>query len=128
MANPNSKSIVPIYTSKGDAEAFLVYPHIYNPRGEWIGWITRQREVYSVLGQYVGFLGNGQRILRKQAIDATLVRKNPPSQPQKVIPPATVPLAPLMAELKHGIYDVLLEEPHRLHTIADLGEFGQDLD
>lgn len=121
------KSIVPIYTTKGEVEAFLVYPYLYNRRGEWIGWITRQREVYSVLGHYAGFLGNGQRILRKQTINATLVRKTPPPAPSKFSPPANMPLAPLMAELKHSIIDVLQDEPYRLHTV-DAGEFRQDLD
>jgi hypothetical protein len=41
--------------------------------------------------------------------------------------PATIPLAPLMGELRFGIMDVLLEEPERLHTI-DTGEFQKDLD
>lgn len=125
MANQNS--IVPIYTTKGDAEAFLVYPYIYNRNGDWIGWITPQREIYSVIGQYVGFLGNGPRILRKRAIEDTIPDKAPPARPPKVYPPATIPLAPMMAELNHSEIDILLDEPERLHT-ADSGEFRQDLD
>ena len=123
----DQKSIVPIYTSRGDAEAFLVYPYIYNRRGEWVGWITPQREVYSVLGHYVGFLGNGQRVLRERVLDKTLVRRTPPARPPKIQVPASVPLAPMMAELKHSIIDILVDEPHRLHT-ADAGEFREDLD
>lgn len=123
----NSKSIIPIYTTKGDAEAFLVYPYIYNRIGEWIGWITPEREIYSVIGQYVGFLGNGPRILRKRAIEISTNQQTPPSKPPKVYPPATVPLAPMMAELNHSEIDVLQDEPERLHT-ADAGEFREDLD
>ncbi len=123
----NQKSIIPIYNTKGDAEAFLVYPYIYNRVGDWIGWITPEREIYSVIGHYVGYLGNGPRILRKRAIEVATAIKHPPAKPPKVYPPATVPLAPLMAELNHSEIDVLLEEPERLHT-ADSGEFRDDLD
>ncbi len=123
----NQKSIIPIYTTKGDAEAFLIYPYIYNRIGDWIGWITPEREIYSVIGHYVGYLGNGPRILRKRAIEVASVNKRPPVKPPKVYPPATVPLAPLMAELNHSEIDVLLDEPERLHT-ADSGEFREDLD
>ena len=121
------KSIVPIYTTKGDAEAFLVYPYLYNRRGEWIGWITPEREIYSVIGHYVGFFGNGPRILRKRSVEVATTDKKPPSKPSKMHMPATVPLAPLMAELNHSEIDVLLDMPERLHT-ADSGEFRQDLD
>ena len=123
----DQKSIIPIYTTKGDPEAFLVYPYIYNRRGEWIGWITPERDIYSVLGHYVGFLGNGPRILRKRSIEIATSQKQPPAHPPRVNPPATVPLAPLMAELNHSEIDVLLDEPERLHT-ADSGEFREDLD
>ncbi len=125
MANP--KSIIPIYTTKGDAEAFLVYPYIYNRVGDWIGWITPERDIYSVIGHYVGFLGNGPRILRKRSIEIATSSKRPPPRPPKVYPPATLPLAPLMAELNHSEIDVLLNEPERLHT-ADSGEFREDMD
>jgi hypothetical protein len=43
-----------------------------------------------------------------------------------MIPPATVPLAPLMSELTFSTVDVLLEEPNRLHTI-DRGELKEDM-
>ena len=122
-----SKSIIPIYTTSGDAEAFLVYPYIYNRIGEWVGWITAEREIYSVIGHYVGYLGEGPRILRKRAIEVTTTRKNPPHRPSKVFPPATIPLAPMMPELNHSEIDILLDEPERLHT-ADSGEFREDLD
>jgi len=121
------KSIIPIYTTKGDAEAFLVYPYLYSRTGEWIGWVTPEREIYSVLGSYVGFLGNGPRILRKRSIEIATTEKTPPSKPPKIRLPATVPLAPMMAELNHSEIDILMEEPERLHT-ADSGEFRQDLD
>ncbi|MFN3492386.1 MAG: 4-fold beta flower protein, partial [Anaerolineales bacterium] len=54
----SNNPIIPIYTTKGDAEAFLQYPYLFNRSGEWIGFVTPKREVYSVLGEYVGTLTN----------------------------------------------------------------------
>lgn len=127
MGVAGQRTLIPIYTSKGDAEAFLDYPYLFNRSGEWIGWVTPKREVYSVLGDYVGTLTNDPRIIRKRATSTLKPRLRPPAPPGKVYPPATVPLAPLMPELTHSQVDVLLEEPERLHTL-DSGELRQDLD
>jgi hypothetical protein len=119
--------MIPVYTSKGDAEAFLVYPYLYNRTGDWIGWVTPKREVYSVLGYYVGTLTNDPRIVRKRATSTLKPRRQPPPQPNKVYPPATVPLPPQMSDLTLSLVDVLLDEPERLHTL-DMGEMREDLD
>jgi len=121
------RSSIPIYTSRGDVEAFLAYPHLFNLLGEWIGFVTPEREVYSVLGFYVGYLNSDPRILRKRVLEITKPRLEPAARPQKVYPPATFPLAPMMSELYQDTMDVLLEEPERLHTL-DAGELREDLD
>ena len=119
-------ALIPIYNSKGDPDAFLDYPYLFNRHGDWIGFVTPRRDVYSVLGLYVGYLTNDPRILRR-ASTATLKPRLPvPAEPAKVYPPATVPLAPLMSELPRTIVDVLLEEPFRLHA-ADTGELREDI-
>jgi hypothetical protein len=124
----NKPAIIPIYTSKGDAVAFLAYPYLYNRSGEWIGWVTPKRDVYSVLGFYVGTLTNDPRILRRRVTAPLKPRLAPPPPPPiKVYPFATIPLAPLMSELTFSTVDVLLEEPELLHTL-DLGELKEDLD
>ncbi len=120
-------SLIPIYSSKGDAEVFLEYPYIFNRNGEWVGFVTTKREVYSVLGYYVGYLTNDPRILRKRATSTLRTRVDIPPAPAKVYPPATIPLAPLMSELSGSTIDVLLEEPERLHSL-DIGELREDLD
>ena len=98
----NSRTgLIPIYTTKGDAEAFLVYPYLFNRNGDWIGFVTPKREVYSVLGHFVGTLTNDPRIISKRATNTLKPRLQPPPKPQKVYPPATIPLAPLMADLSH---------------------------
>lgn len=120
-------ALIPIYTSKGDAEAFLDYPYLFNRGGDWIGWVTPKRDIYSVIGYYVGYLTNDPRILRKRATFTLKPRLKPPPAPNKISPPANVPLAPMMSELTHSTIDVLLEEPERLHA-PDAGELRQDMD
>lgn len=119
--------LIPIYNSKGDAEAFLLYPYLFNRNGEWVGFVTPKREVYSVMGYFVGILTNEPRIVSKRATSTLKPRLNPPPEPQKVYPPANIPLAPLMTDLSYAIIDVLLDAPERLHT-TDAGEHRQDLD
>ena len=120
-------TLIPVYTTKGDAEAFLVYPFLYNRNGDWIGFITPQREVYSVIGYYVGTITNDPRIVRKRSTGTLKPRLKPPTKPKKINLPATIPLAPLMGDLTHSVIDVLLDEPERLHT-TDSGEYRDDLD
>lgn len=119
--------MIPIYSSKGEAEAFLVFPHLFNRTGEWIGWVTPQREVYSVLGHFVGTLTNDPRIVRKRGTNSLKPRLKPPPSPGRIVTPAQVPLAPLMGDLTQSLVDVLAEEPERLHTL-DTGELREDLD
>jgi hypothetical protein len=119
--------IIPIYSSRGEVEAYLAYPYLYNKSGEWIGWVTPQKEVYSVLGNYVGFLTGDPRIVRRRAEDATRPRMKAPPAPRRLIAPAHTPLAPLMSDLTNSLVDILAEEPERLHTV-DTGELRNDLD
>ena len=121
------RRIIPIYSSRGEAEAFLLFPHLFNRNGDWIGWVTPKREIYSVLGYYVGALTDDARIVRKRADDENKPRLQAPPFPGRISTPATIPLAPLMKDLTHSIVDVLQEEPERLHTL-DGGELRQDLD
>lgn len=127
MPAPKKVKPIPIYTSRGDWAALLVFPHIYSPTGEWIGWMTADKQIYDVNGLYVGWLTGEPRVLRKRTYDRTPPRQQPPDPPQKVRPPATVPLPPMMAELPFEIIDVLDEEPERLHT-TDTGELKEDMD
>lgn len=119
--------IIPIYSSRGEVEAFLVYPYLFNRSGEWIGWVTAQREVYSVMGSYVGFLTSDPRIVRKRSDNELRPRLKLPPPPGRLNTPATIPLAPLMSDLTHSLVDVLVEEPERLHTV-DSGELREDMD
>ena len=127
MTTP-TPAIIPIYTTRGDAEAFLVYPYLYNRLGEWVGFVQPNREVYSVLGYYIGELSNDKRIVRKRALDEVKDRlKPPPAPPTRLRLPATIPLPPMMAELPHSMIDVLEDMPERLHALGG-GEQQEDLD
>jgi hypothetical protein len=125
--NSSARKLIPLYTTKGDVEAFLAYPYVFNRTGDWIGFITPQREIHSVMGYYVGYLSDDKRIIRKRATNTLKPRLDPPPSPGRISPPATVPLAPLMRELTHSQIDVLLDEPERLHT-RDSGELREDMD
>lgn len=119
--------LIPIYTTSGDLGAYLVYPNLYNPAGEWVGYVTPKREVYSVLGHYVGSITSDPRILRKRSYDFSRPRQTPPPPQPRIPVPATVPLPPMMAELSFSMIDVLEYEPERLSTI-DFDELREDMD
>lgn len=123
----NQQRLIPIYASNGEAEAFLVFPYIFNRSGEWIGWVTPKREVYSVMGFYVGVLTDDPRITRKRSEDETKARLQPPPRPRKIAAPVSVPLAPMMGDLPHSLIDVLQDDSERLHTL-DGGELREDMD
>jgi hypothetical protein len=123
---PQQLRSIPVYTSRGDLGAMLIYPYLYNTQGEWIGWVTRDRQVYSVLGYYVGILTNDPRIIRRSG-DEDKPRQTPPPAPKRIMSSASVPLAPMMSDLSIGFMDVLQEEPERLHT-RDYGDLMQDMD
>lgn len=119
--------LIPIYASSGDLRAFLAYPMIYNLNGEWIGFVTAQRDVYSVHGDYVGRLTDDPRILRRRSSDFTKPKLTPPQAQPKIAVPSGGPLAPLMSELTFDILDVLLEDSKLMPTL-DSGEFREDMD
>ena len=121
------RDIIPIYTSRGDVGAYLVYPFLFNDSGEWIGWITDNRQVYSVQGRYVGWLSKDPRVLRHISTTFDQPRLRPPKAPRNIRPPATSPLAPLMSELTMGTIDVLEEKPDLLPPV-DFGDLREDMD
>lgn len=122
-----STPCIPVYSSRGDVDAFLVYPYLFNRQGEWIGFVTPRREVYSVSGEYVGYLTDEPRILRPRVVEPPRPPLPPPPRPERLLAPPTVPLAPLMRELSYDTLDVLQDEPERLHT-PDMGELRPDMD
>ena len=113
---PASIRPLPLYTTSGDLGGFLVYPYVFNSQGDWIGWVTADKQVYSVHGLYVGWLSKDFRILRQRTLDRNRPQQNPPSQPARFRPPAQVPLPPMMAEISSSTIDILEERPDLLPT------------
>ena len=120
------KKLIPIYNSRGEIGALLSFPYIYNLAGEWIGWVTPDRNVYSVHGHYVGTLTKDPRIVRKREVATTVHRKKPPPNPPAIRPPARLPLAPQLPELGTQMIDVLDDAPYLLPSI-DFGELRDDM-
>jgi hypothetical protein len=121
------RKVIPVYTTRGDVNAFLVFPYLYNLNGEWIGFVSTKREVYSIHGEYVGWINDDPRILRKLGEGFNHPKLKPPPPPPKFTAPASSPLAPLMPVLGFSIVDVLDEYPELLPT-KDSGELRPDLD
>ncbi len=118
----------PIYNSRGEWVALLADMCLYNPRGEWVGYISRSGQVFSVLGKYVGWLSRDFRILRKKTQDQTIPASPPPSHPSlKLRVPDHVPLPPMMADVPFDTFDVMCDEPERLHNLDDDPD-AQDMD
>ncbi len=118
---------IPIYSTSGDWAAMLLYPNLFNPLGEWVGWVTPNHDVFDVEGRYVGYLDDEPRILRRRLYDYKIPRRDPPDPPKRINTPALVPLPPFFRELPFEIIDVVDEDPDRLHPI-DVGEFKEDMD
>lgn len=120
----------PLYTTRGVWAGLLAEGRLYNPQGEWIGWVERDGGAYSVAGEYVGQLTRDFRILRPRGLTvAPERRRRPPAQPAgRFPPPASVPLPPLMGDTGFENLDVFEEAPERLHTLdadpaaKDIGE------
>ncbi len=126
MSTSNAR-IIPLYTTRGELDAYLIFPYIFNRSGEWIGWVAGDRKVYSVHGHYAGYFDNNPRILRKISDSFDQPRMKPPEPPAKIRPPASAPLAPMMPDLMFGIVDVLQDMPELLPSI-DYGELRDDMD
>lgn len=124
---PGQRKLIPIYTSNGIIGAYLVYPYVYNPDGEWTGWVNAEREVYSVHGHYAGILTQEPRIIRQREVSYEKKRQQPPSPPARIRPPAHTPLAPSMPELTNSQIDIL-EDPLQFLPPLDFGELRDDLD
>jgi hypothetical protein len=115
----DSKKAIPIYTTSGNTGGYLCFPYIFNQIGDWIGWVTEDNQVYSVYGRYVGWLNKDNRILRRRADDFQKKDQQAPPTPARLLPPATVPLPPMMAELKYETVDVLEDMPELMPRLDD---------
>ncbi len=119
--------ILPIYTTNGEVRALYSPPFLYDCQGEWIGWVTSERDVYSVHGNYVGKLNNDARITRPRTYDYSNPQVEPPTDVPHISPPAHFPLPPMLPDLTYNLVDVLEEAPDLLPT-SDCDDLRQDMD
>ncbi len=121
-------ALKPIYTTRGEHAAYYENGYLFNPVGEWIGFVDVQTaSVFAIDGEYVGYMKHDGRILRKRALEERVERREPPPRPPRPALPATVPLPPMFSELSYDTVDIFEEMPERLHT-ADAGELRPDMD
>jgi hypothetical protein len=104
---------VPIYTSQGDCSAYLGYPYIYDLNGEWIAFVTEDRTVYSIFGEYIGTITNDPRIVRTVSSNRKKKKHTPPPAPQRVRIIRATAIAPMMTDLPNSQVDVLQDEPFK---------------
>jgi len=109
-----------IYDTVGDWQATRIGNFIFNPRGEYIGFVEG-KEVYKRDGEWIGRLSRDGRILRKRSEHRHDFHPSPPPAPPRPgkLPPRA-PLPPMMAELDFSTIDVLEEEPDVFKRISDL--------
>lgn len=110
--------MVPIYQSNGAWVAVYDEGHLWNVDGEWIGFVVG-REVFDTGGQYLGFLSDDQRLLRKRSIGDDVPHIDPPGRPDRPVIPANMPLAPMFRELPYQIIDMFDEYPDRLIFVSE---------
>jgi hypothetical protein len=127
MSNRTVPAPMIIFTSRGDWGAFLIYPYLFNQTGEWIGWATREKEIFNLDGNYVGMISSDQRIVRKKSLEIIPAKRAVPKPPSKPRIPASIPLPPQMADIPFDLLDVLEDLPDLLHTM-DSGEFKPDVE
>ncbi len=85
---------------------------------QWLGFVVG-RQVYDTGGDYLGFLSDDRRLLRKRRSDKQPERRTPPPRPERPTLPANMPLAPLMRELPFGIVDVFEEEGDKILFVSE---------
>jgi len=108
---------IPLYTSSRRVAAFMSYPYVFNTKGQWIGFVTPEGEVYNIHGHHVGFLDPDPRlarILSRGEADKRADVAPPPPPDFSPQPSWTVPLPPKPPPLPQDTIDILESAPERL--------------
>jgi hypothetical protein len=109
-----------IYNTAGDWMATAIGPHIFDSRGEYIGFMEA-RAVYTRDGEWIGDLAKDGRILRKRAGKKKPLHQNPLPKPATKPSnlPGRAPLPPQNAEISYDTIDVLEEDPDIFKRLSD---------
>ena len=109
--------MIPIYRSDGEWVAVYDKGHLFSVEQEWVGFVVG-REVFDPSGEYLGFLSDDCRLLRKRTMQE-LAYHSPPPRPPRPILPANAPLAPLLRILPYHIIDMFEEYPERFLFVSE---------
>ena len=107
-----------IYRTDGEWMAVYHKGHLFTVDAVWLGFVVG-REVYDTGGEYLGFLSDDRRLLRKRTMTATPPRRKPPPRPERPEIPMVMPLSGLMRELPFHIIDVFEELEEKLQYISE---------
>jgi hypothetical protein len=107
-----------IYRSDGEWTAVVCDGNLFDTMGEWIGWLDGS-DVYSLEGEYLGYISPDKRLLRQRVLPYRK-RRIPPTKTPEFVPPLTIPLAPMFAELSYSVIDVFEEEPDTFALVSEL--------
>ncbi len=99
-----------IFNTSGDWCLVRFDDHLFDPRGEWVGFVEAG-EVWAVSGEWVGTFGAEGRILRRRSAAPRSRREDIPPPPPEPKMPAHAPLPPMMPELRYETIDVLEADP-----------------
>ncbi len=110
-----------IYDTPGDWQATVLKGGIYDPRGDYIGFVLNEAfDVYTKQGEWVGNLYIDGRIIRnRNAERPPLLKKLPPVPPKPKLPPRA-PLPPITGDLGYSKIDVLEWDPEVFKRLSDL--------
>lgn len=128
MSAPSAPAVPPmpkpifIYNTAGDWMGTLVGAHLFDQRGDYIGFCEgAEKNVYTRDGEWVGRLSKDGRILRKRAGQRPPLHASPLADPKvkKANLPGRAPLPPQNAELSYDTVDVMEEEPEIFKAVSD---------
>lgn len=114
-----------IYDTPGDWQGVILNNAIFDPRGDYLGFIQEEKpelyEVYTASGEWIGSLIPDGRIVRKRTSDRRpLLKKLPGKQPKPAPFPSRAPLPPQTADLGFDKIDVLEWDPEVFKRLSDL--------
>jgi hypothetical protein len=109
-----------IYNTSGDWMATVLGPHIFDSRGEYIGF-TEGANAYTRDGEWVGDVSKDGRILRKRTGKTKPLHPNPVAKPltKPSTLPGRAPLPPQTADIGYDMIDVLEEDPEVFKRLSD---------
>jgi len=108
-----------IWNTYGDWLASEYQGYIWDLRGDWIGWVDENRDVYKLDGEWLGVLSKDGRVIRKRTDKRRDLAKVPP-RPERPELPVRAPLPPPFSELTFSQIDVLEEDPQAFKRLSDL--------